>query len=639
MKTRGFWIFVLVILAFFAVSTMTYAATTMGDNGQVTFSFKAPAGTQMVYLAGNFNNWDPKALPMSDADKDGVWTVTIKLDPGTYQYKFVADGKWYPDPDATAKVDDGYGGYNSVLVVPKPGEQVATVPVATTGLNFDGWFESKIEEGPGWGPNFNNDAWLKFSGSMRGNLKTFTEVHLYLGRNPMLGFSPKDLFLNSAELNQASVSYAWPHLTVKSTYRTNIGTSPDFLALLRADSDSDKLWNANKLEARTGLYGLQTRALAAKDGGNLYLYGETQRSFGPMTVGALLSQETNPGAGGHENGAFNGALWSQWTAPFGLTLKTEAATSWGYNWVPSGQPVPVSVTIRSDGVGGNPKPRPDLSGKKVVLRGSFNSWGGWGGGTDIPCTEVPAGSGIWQATVELQSGTVYEYKFYCVDNGADWGDPNGGNAKLTTPGAVEKRATGNRSAYFAEVSGPAGPMTVKAGLKGAEPGFMDSRGDAGSNYQDRWVGAELKQALGPVSAASVNVTQTVEAQEFQEVKRGFNVSVSLKPGGALTLTPGVDVSEQTDVSKKDANQKNPKSLYTTTSLTLDWGRYGINGWYKLSKLGQLDATAQYHHNYYAAAWMKLPIADDATLTAAYGNDDKNRLDTEDKYTLKLGINF
>lgn len=639
METRGFWIFVLVILAFFAVSTMTYAATTMGDNGQVTFSFKAPAGTQMVYLAGNFNNWDPKALPMSDADKDGVWTVTIKLDPGTYQYKFVADGKWYPDPDATAKVDDGYGGYNSVLVVPKPGEQVATLPVATTGLNFDGWFESKMEEGPGWGPNFNNDAWLKFSGSMRGNLKTFTEVHLYLGRNPMLGFSPKDLFLNSAELNQASVSYAWPHLTVKSTYRTNIGTSPDFLALLRADSDSDKLWNANKLEARTGLYGLQTRALAAKDGGNLYLYGETQRSFGPMTVGALLSQETNPGAGGHENGAFNGALWSQWTAPFGLTLKTEAATSWGYNWVPSGQPVPVSVTIRSDGVGGNPKPRPDLSGKKVVLRGSFNSWGGWGGGTDIPCTEVPAGSGIWQATVELQSGTVYEYKFYCVDNGADWGDPNGGNAKLTTPGAVEKRATGNRFAYFAEVSGPVGPMTVKAGLKGAEPGFMNSRGDAGSNYQDRWVGAELKQALGPVSAASVNVTQTVEAQEFQEVKRGFNASVSLKPGGALTLTPGVDVSEQTDVSKKDANQKNPKSLYTTTSLALDWGRCGINGWYKLSKLGQLDTTVQYHHNYCAAAWMKLPIADDATLTAAYGNDDKNRLDTEDKYTLKLGINF
>jgi 1,4-alpha-glucan branching enzyme len=69
-----------------------------------------------VYLAGEFNGWDPNANPMVKGD-DGLWRGSIELDPGTYQYKFVVDGTWIEDPGNPESVDDGHGGVNSVLVV------------------------------------------------------------------------------------------------------------------------------------------------------------------------------------------------------------------------------------------------------------------------------------------------------------------------------------------------------------------------------------------------------------------------------------------------------------------------------------------------------------------------------------------
>jgi 1,4-alpha-glucan branching enzyme len=84
----------------------------------VLFSFQAPAGTKAVYLAGEFNGWRPDLDLMSDEDGDGIWTITYKLAKGTYQYKFVADGSWYQDPNNPEAAPDGFGGNNSVIVVP-----------------------------------------------------------------------------------------------------------------------------------------------------------------------------------------------------------------------------------------------------------------------------------------------------------------------------------------------------------------------------------------------------------------------------------------------------------------------------------------------------------------------------------------
>ena len=84
----------------------------------VMFSFEAPPGTNAVYLAGEFNGWRPDLDLMSDDDGDGVWTMTYDLAPGTYQYKFVADGSWFQDPNNPKAAPDGFGGNNSVIVVP-----------------------------------------------------------------------------------------------------------------------------------------------------------------------------------------------------------------------------------------------------------------------------------------------------------------------------------------------------------------------------------------------------------------------------------------------------------------------------------------------------------------------------------------
>jgi 1,4-alpha-glucan branching enzyme len=46
---------------------------------------------QEVYLGGTFNGWDPAKAPMSRR-ADGTWRITLKLAPGTYEYKFF--GGW-----------------------------------------------------------------------------------------------------------------------------------------------------------------------------------------------------------------------------------------------------------------------------------------------------------------------------------------------------------------------------------------------------------------------------------------------------------------------------------------------------------------------------------------------------------------
>ncbi len=70
-----------------------------------------------VSVAGDFNGWDPARTKLERSD-GGMWTVTIPLRPGRYQYMFVIDGKeWIADPLATEETTDGFGSQNAVLDV------------------------------------------------------------------------------------------------------------------------------------------------------------------------------------------------------------------------------------------------------------------------------------------------------------------------------------------------------------------------------------------------------------------------------------------------------------------------------------------------------------------------------------------
>ncbi|HRR33783.1 MAG TPA: glycogen-binding domain-containing protein [Kiritimatiellia bacterium] len=82
-------------------------------NQRVLFSVRAEPGSK-VFLAGSFNNWDPTAKEMIDKKGDGVFTATLLLPPGEYQYKFVIDGTWCADPECPDWVQNDHGTLNSV---------------------------------------------------------------------------------------------------------------------------------------------------------------------------------------------------------------------------------------------------------------------------------------------------------------------------------------------------------------------------------------------------------------------------------------------------------------------------------------------------------------------------------------------
>jgi cyclomaltodextrinase len=90
-----------------------------GGLRRVTFRFRPSRPPQQLSLAGTFNDWTVGRNLMTDEDGDGVWTTTLLLSPGEYQYKFVIDSDgWTQDREGQdGETDDGFGGKNSILRV------------------------------------------------------------------------------------------------------------------------------------------------------------------------------------------------------------------------------------------------------------------------------------------------------------------------------------------------------------------------------------------------------------------------------------------------------------------------------------------------------------------------------------------
>ena len=63
-----------------------YPVTFKIDMSQYAGTFTTPE------VNGNFNNWCGACAPMTDADGDNIWEVTIPLNTGSYEYKFSYDG-------------------------------------------------------------------------------------------------------------------------------------------------------------------------------------------------------------------------------------------------------------------------------------------------------------------------------------------------------------------------------------------------------------------------------------------------------------------------------------------------------------------------------------------------------------------
>jgi 1,4-alpha-glucan branching enzyme len=88
--------------------------TSLGKDDTVEFRFFRPGATE-VTLAGDFNDWSER-LPMR-CDASGWWTLRLRLRPGEYRFRYVADGEWYTD-FASHGIEVSKHGWNSMLLVP-----------------------------------------------------------------------------------------------------------------------------------------------------------------------------------------------------------------------------------------------------------------------------------------------------------------------------------------------------------------------------------------------------------------------------------------------------------------------------------------------------------------------------------------
>lgn len=93
-----------------------------------------------VVVTGNFNGWNESELVMQKIN--GGWELPYVLRPGNYEYKFICDGKWMPDPANPYNV--GSGDFTNSIITIKPnhlfvltGKSYARV--VTVAGTFNGW--------------------------------------------------------------------------------------------------------------------------------------------------------------------------------------------------------------------------------------------------------------------------------------------------------------------------------------------------------------------------------------------------------------------------------------------------------------------------------------------------------------------
>lgn len=87
---------------------------TLPPSGANLFTLAAP-GAKGVSVVGDFSAWQPIAL--FDHDGDGVWSVTVALPRGRYEYAFIVDGRWVGQDPLAAEYVRTFGEYVSVRYI------------------------------------------------------------------------------------------------------------------------------------------------------------------------------------------------------------------------------------------------------------------------------------------------------------------------------------------------------------------------------------------------------------------------------------------------------------------------------------------------------------------------------------------
>ena len=82
--------------------------------GTIRFSTRIAKESKKAFLAGDFTNWTPLRMRKQ---KDGSFAITVPLEAGVHEYKFVVDEQWITDGDNENYALNPHGTLNSVATV------------------------------------------------------------------------------------------------------------------------------------------------------------------------------------------------------------------------------------------------------------------------------------------------------------------------------------------------------------------------------------------------------------------------------------------------------------------------------------------------------------------------------------------
>jgi|694.fasta_scaffold26794_3 1,4-alpha-glucan branching enzyme len=389
----------------------------------VTFSVDMNGtGLSNVSINGTFNNWCGYCSPMSDANADGIWEITVPLTAGSYEYKFTATsgGAWENLAPGSSCTVTNFGYTNRSLAVSAnvtlptvcwqscvscnqaPPSYPVTFQVdmanvtgfttPTVNGSFDGWcgnchpltdanadgvWETTLSLPAGtYEYKFAYDNWAGQETLIAGSSCTVTNSG-YTNRAVTVSAAttiPTVCWASCVACSQAPPSYT---VTFKVNMQGQTGfTTPEVNGTFNGwcgncnpltDADADGVWETT-LTLQAGTYEYKFAADAWTTQENL-----TPGSSCTMTTGANTNRTLNLTA----NTTLDIVCWGLCTncppPTYPVTFKVDMANQTGFT-------------------------TPEVNG-------TFNGWCG----NCNPMTDANA-DGIWETTLNLPAGT-YEYKF------------------------------------------------------------------------------------------------------------------------------------------------------------------------------------------------------------------------------------
>ena len=73
-------------------------------------------GLQSISVVGGFNDWNADSTELTEVSP-GVWTVSMRLRPGVYEYQFILNGKQRVTDPTMPQTSSDFGSPNSVVTV------------------------------------------------------------------------------------------------------------------------------------------------------------------------------------------------------------------------------------------------------------------------------------------------------------------------------------------------------------------------------------------------------------------------------------------------------------------------------------------------------------------------------------------